>query len=151
MKMTKSQFKSLMKECLSELINEGAFDRKLEQIAESKMRSGHVPQGSNSLNEQGFSGAPSGANHRLLEAVRMVAGSQPNERRSMFQEILMDTAMTTLQRQLSGEMGGGGTGLMENVPVSPSQRAADENELAALAGGNPQRWALAAFGGKKKP
>lgn len=151
MKMTKLQFKVLMKECLTELINEGAFDRKLEQIAESKMRSGYLPQGSNSLNEQGFSGASTGANPRLLEAVRMVAGSQPNERRNMFQEILMDTAMTTLQNQLSGEVGGGGAGLMENVPVSAAARAADEQELTALAGGNPQRWALAAFGGKKKP
>lgn len=140
-----------MKECLTELINEGAFDRKLEQIAESKIGSGHLPQGSNSLNEYGNSASMPGVNDRIKEAVRIVTGAQPGERKSIFQEILMDTAMTTLQKQLSGEMGGGGAGLMENIPVSAAARAADDRELAALAGGNPQRWAMAAFGGKKKP
>lgn len=148
--MTKSQFKVLMKECLTELINEGAFDRKLEQIAEGKMRGGYIPQAPNSLNEQANS-LPAGTNPKIMEAVNIVTMGQQGSRKSMFQEILMDTAMNTLQKQLSGEMSGGGAGLMENMPVSQMQKAADEQQIAALAGGNPSRWALAAFGGKKKP
>lgn len=150
MRMTKSQFKVLMKECLTELINEGAFDRKLEQIAEGKMRGGYIPQAPNSLNEQANS-LPAGTNPKIMEAVNIVTMGQQGSRKSMFQEILMDTAMNTLQKQLSGEMSGGGAGLMENMPVSQMQKAADEQQIAALAGGNPSRWALAAFGGKKKP
>lgn len=150
MKMTKSQFKLLMKECLSELINEGAFDKKIEQITEGKIRGGHLPQAPKSLNEQGNS-FPPGVNARIMEAVNIVTAGQQGGRKSMFQEILMDTAMTTLQQQLPAEMNGSGAGLMENSPVSTAQSVAEQNQLAALAGGDTSRWALAAFGGKKKP
>lgn len=146
MKMTKSQFKLLMKECLTELINEGAFDKKLEQIAESKMRGGHLPLGAKSLNEQGK--VPAGVNPKILEAVNIATAGQQGGRKSMFQEILMDTAMTTLQQQLEGV---GASGLQDNSPVNPAIQAADEAQLHAISGGNPSRWAAAAFGGKKKP
>lgn len=150
MKMTKTQFKLLMKECLTELINEGAFDRKLEQIAEAKMHTGNLPQSSNPLNEQ-IKGAPPGINPRILEAVNMVASGQTGARKNMYAELLLDTAMTTLQKQGASEMGGGHGGLMETIYTSPSEKIADDNQLNALANGNPGRWAAAAFGGKKKP
>jgi molybdopterin-biosynthesis enzyme MoeA-like protein len=145
MKMTKSQFKLMMKECLTELINEGAFDKKLEQIAEGKMKGGHLPLSSNSLNEQG--NLPAGMNPKILEAVNIVTSGQPNGRKSMFQEILMDTAMTTLQKQLEGA---GSAGLQDTSPISAAAAAQDEAQLFAISGGNPSRWATAAFAGKKK-
>lgn len=147
MKMTKSQFKTLMKECLSELINEGAFDKKLEQIAESKMTpGGSTPRysGYGSINEE--TRQSGGINPRILDAINEVTRGKQGAQKNMFRDIMMDTAMTSLQSQLEGA-----AGLQENVPATRAEIATQEAELSALAGGNPSRWAMAAFGGKQKP
>lgn len=157
MKMTKSEFKLLMKECLTELINEGAFDKKIEQITEGKVSqagkgmlfgNGH---GSAPQSNQGVS--PGGLNPKLLEAVRNVTSAQPSGRKGLFEEIMMDTALNTLQKQIGagdGAFGGGGAGLYNDMPPDPVTQAQDQAELNALSGGNTSRWAVAAFGGRKK-
>lgn len=147
MKMTKSQFKVLMKECLTELINEGAFDKKLGQIAEAKMTHGSLGNKQpGSLNEINANAKFDDINPRILEAVNSITRNKQGQQKTMFQEILMDTALTSLQKQLDGA-----TGLQENSPMSKTEIAAQEAELNVLAGGNPGRWAIAAFSGKQKP
>lgn len=158
-KMSKQQFKTLMKECLTELINEGAFDRKLSQIAESKMS--NVANGSPVFNKSILYGnqnqpAPQPSpqvhpsiNPKLLEAVRNVTSATPSGRKTMFEEIMLDTAMTTLQNQIAnGDAYGSAAGLYNDSPISQEVKAHDEAQLNALAGGDASRWAAAAFGNK---
>ena len=151
MKMSKQQFKTLMKECLSELINEGAFDKKLQQISESKSIQSPQSTMPTGYNQPNTSTVPS-INPMILETVRNVTsggGSMTDpKRRSMFESILIDTAMTTLQNQIANGDGQGASGLYNNIPVSKETVAQDDAQLAAMAGGNPSRWAAAAFGGR---
>lgn len=159
MKMSKAQFKTLMKECLTELINEGAFDKKLERIAESKIK---MPASTSSQGGLLFGnqspGLPRlvseeqpGINPRLLEAVKNVTSAQPAGRKGLFEEIMMDTALTTLQKQIgSGDAFGAAGALYNDVPISQEVIAHDEAQLKAMAGGDPSRWAMAAFGNKKR-
>lgn len=159
MKMSRSQFKTLMKECLSELINEGAFDKKLEKIAESKFskpaqiveaKSPSLLYGYGQQNSTPSENMPN-VNPKLLEAVKNVTSAQPKERKGLFEEIMLDTAMTTLQRQLSnGDAFGNAGALYNEAPVSGEIAALDEAQLKAMSGGNVSRWALAAFGGNKR-
>ena len=160
MKMSKIQFKTLMKECLTELINEGAFDKKLEKIAESKMPSHGTgilygnQAASPSRGGQATYSPPqeqAGVNPRLLEAVKNVISKQPPGRKSLFEEILMDTALTTLQKQIGSGDGFGAAGaLFNDAPVSQEIIAHDQAQLQAMSGGDPSRWAMAAFGNKKR-
>lgn len=155
MKMTKSQFKSLMKECLTELINEGAFDAKFQSLAEGQnagsMKSMLYGNQNPSYRPQQTTPQPQGGvNPKILDAVRNVTSATPSGRKGLFEEILLDTALTTLQNQMSQGDGGFGGGLYNNSPASAEEQAVDSAQLAALAGGNPSRWAVAAFGGKKR-
>jgi hypothetical protein len=156
MKMTKSQFKSLLRECLSELINEGAFDKKLEKLTEGKLQAAGAKPGmiyGNSSSPQIPQTTTSSdvINPRLLEAVRNVTSQTAPGKKSMFEEIMMDTAMNTLQNQIAnGDGFGSNAGLGQDMPVRPEVAAQDDAVLAAMSGGNPTRWATAAFGTKKR-
>lgn len=159
-KLSKSQFKSLMKECLLELINEGLFDKKLEQIAEAKAQknkevlfgNGKGTSKPTSTTSGQTEQTPEGINPRLIEMVKSVTAAQPSSRKSMFEEIMLDTALTTLQDQISrgGDGFGAAAGLLNNGPVPEAVQQHDEAQLQAMAGGNIGRWALAAFGNNKK-
>lgn len=156
MKMSKQQFKTLMKECLSELINEGAFDKKLEQISEAKKPVGSYPQATMPTGH--YQPAPANTtnqstpvvNPMILERVRNITSgySMDPARKSMFESVLIDTAMTTLQNRIANGDGQGCEGLYNPIHVSKETVAHDDAQLASLAGGNPSRWAAAAFGGR---
>ena len=135
--MTKSQLKVLMKECLSELIEEGAFDKRLSQLTESKFSS----MGSSTASSATNSG---GVNPKIIEAVNTLTMGRKNQK-GLFQELLMETALTSLQTQLETA-----SGLLENSVQVDSPNSIKEQQLVNLAGGNPMRWAKAAFGGKQK-
>jgi hypothetical protein len=160
MKLTKTEFKTLMKECLSELINEGAFDKKLEKIAESKIQVGVLAASNKKIMSEIKGGLAASSeessqlqeiNPRLFDAVKAVNAFQPSDRKKLFEEIMLDTAMTTLQKQMAnGDGFGNASGLYQNMPVAPETIANDAAQLEALSGGNVSRWALAAFGGNKK-
>lgn len=154
MKMTKSEFKSLMKECLSELIEDGVFDKRIQQITESRSASpSHMLFGNDKSPKQvQNTSTVAGINPKILETVKNVTSAQPPGRKNMFEEIMLDTALTTLQRQLGGGDGSftGSAGLFNDGPVDSASMAQDQAELSALSGGNPSRWATAAFGHKKK-
>ncbi len=138
MKMTKSQLKVLMKECLSELIEEGAFDKRLSQLTESKFSSmGSSTTGTSATNS-------GGVNPKIIEAVNTLTMGRKNQK-GLFQELLMETALTSLQTQLETA-----SGLLENSVQVDSPNSIKEQQLVNLAGGNPMRWAKAAFGGKQK-
>lgn len=158
MKMTKSQFKTLMKECLAELINEGMFDKHLTKIVEGKQGGYKTNAGTGTGMLYGNGNPPSTSstgnseiNPRLLQAVSNVVSQTPSGRKSMFEAIMMDTALNTLQNQIANGDGFGAAGtLSQETPMSPEVAAHDEAQLHAMSGGNMSRWATAAFGSKKR-
>lgn len=146
MKLKRDEFKAMLKECILELVQEG----KIFQGGVAQARSpGSVP--TNKLNEVTELGDTDGItpNTRLNEAVRMttqlVSKGDP-KKAAMYQNIIADTARTTLQKQLANQMTGGGA-LMEGA-VLPEERALDQAQLGMFAAN--QRWAQLAFGGKTK-
>jgi len=154
MKMSKLQFKSMLKECLSELINEGAFDNKIEQITEGKMRkTGMLSTASIYGNSHvNASASDNSIPPHLLQAVRNLSeGSTAlgGVSKGMFAELLLDTATHTLQKQIREDRGTSANMLMEGTGVSEEESAADTNQLEMLAGGDISRWAKSAF--NKKP
>jgi len=159
MKLTRSQFKGLMKECLTELINEGMFDKHLEKLTEGRQAKPSAPvnmlYGNGNARPTPPSGLEQGAsgeiNPRLMQAVQNVVSQTPSGKKSMFEQIMMDTAINTLQKQIAGGDGfGSASGLSQEMPIAPEVAAHDNAQLQALAGGNVSRWATAAFGGKKR-
>lgn len=162
MKMSKLQFKSMLKECLSELINEGAFDSKIEKITEGKLTSFGV--GRNLSNKPSPSSSSFGnlqeqpVNNNLTQTVQgIVQGiSVPGMSREMLAEIFMDTATGTLQKQLRKDKGlqeargmGSTEGLLVGEEISPEEEQEDDNQLALLSGGGVSRWAKNAMIRKK--
>lgn len=86
-------------------------------------------------------------NNRLNDAVRvtthLVAGGDPAKAK-MFENLIADTAKTTLQKQLSAQLGGAaGEGA-----VLPEEKEFDNQQLGMFAA--KERWADLAFGNKGK-
>lgn len=142
MKFTKSQFKELMKECLSELIQEGAFDNKLEKIAESKM-SMLKEDMSIKPNERGLRGGDILKNPGINTAIDVLSSNSNWANKGLFKEILKDAAQTSLPLQLREE------GLASFT--TPKEEEQAKVQINALSNGDPGRWARAAFSRKKRP
>jgi hypothetical protein len=171
MKLKKDQFKVILKECILELIDEGAFDKVLAEslhasprVAANGLMTSHpqVPQNPYQQNRQPQSRPDYSYNHvgqgspnqRLQEiskiTAQMASGGDPRQA-SMLANIFEDTARTTLQEQLG--QGGGGGNMYVGEQSSPEQDAADRAQLEALSNGmGASRWAAVAFAnlGKKK-
>lgn len=143
MKFTKSQFKELMKECLSELIREGAFDGKIEKIAEAKIS---VLKEEVSLrpNEKGPNNSGDfSKNPGISTAIEVLSANSNWANKDLFKEILSDTARTSLPLQLREE------GLINFTTKTEEEQA--KAQINALSSGDPGRWARAAFSRKKRP
>lgn len=160
MKMSKLQFKSMLKECLSELINEGAFDSKIEKITEGKLTSFGVGRNSTKPSSSSSFGnlQEQPVNNNLTQTVQgIVQGiSVPGMSKEMLAEIFMDTATGTLQKQLRKDKGlqeargmGSTEGLLVGEEISPEEEQEDDNQLALLSGGGVSRWAKNAMIRKK--
>lgn len=142
MKIGKEQLKSLLKECILELVQEGKLNSiapvsakksssKLNEVAESVQQTEVTP------------------NTRLNEAVKLttqLVSKGDSKKAALFEKIIQDTAQTTLQKQLASQMTGGGA-LMEGA-VLPEERELDTAQLGMFAAN--KRWAQLAFGGKTK-
>lgn len=158
MKLKKDQFKKILKECILELIGEGAFDkvineslRTMPRTHQSSMMSEQI-NGSNQPYEHVGHMTP---NQRLKEVARLAAGAAAGnnpKQAAMLNAIFEDTAMTTLQKQM-GALNTGDGSLFIGEQVDPSVEAADRAELEALSGVHgTNHWAALAFGnaGRKK-
>jgi len=148
MKLKRDEFKTILKECILELVQEG----KIFQGAAIPTMSPCVGEQHVKMpNHQGQAGRLGMTpNTRLNEAVRvatqLVSKGDPSKA-SLFEGIIADTARTTLQKQLSAQIAGGGGEVMEGV-VLPEERAFDQAQLGAFAA--KDRWAALAFGRKDK-
>lgn len=149
MKLKRDEFKAMLKECILELVQEGRIFQGGNPHPSSVRSPGAVP--GTKLNEVTELGEDDGVtpNTRLNEAVRMtthlVTKGDP-KKAALYQNIIADTARTTLQKQLANQMTGNGT-LMEGA-VLPEEREIDQAQLGMFAAN--QRWAQLAFGGKTK-
>lgn len=128
MKVSKTQLKSLIKECLVELLAEGLGNNLVE--AARPPRSPRVSQQPKPVGQP----RPSAA---LRQAVRESSGGDP-----ILQEVLADTAMTTLPSMLSSDEPVSGMHMhqgVEQVNGTPESIFGEENA------GEDGRWANLAF------
>ncbi|TXH11466.1 MAG: hypothetical protein E6R04_02450 [Spirochaetes bacterium] len=137
MKLNRSELKSIIKECLLELAQEGKLSFASNELNEIK----------NPVGAQTSSGGIT--NSRLQSAIeattRAVSGGNAGKK-AMFESIIADTARTTLQKQLAAAHTGAGT--LVEAAVSPEERHFDQTQLGQFEA--KDRWALLAFAGKPK-
>ncbi len=132
MKFTKSEFKSMMKECLAELIKEGSFDNHLEKIVESRVKKIIPPSGTTA----------SGLNP-LSEVVdkkafaKQIVKDMVMPKNNAIAAAMMEVAETMPERILR-ESGHG----------TKEQSVVEEKQLDILSGGNVSKWASLAFNKK---
>lgn len=160
MKLNRNQFKKILKECIQELITEGAFSTIKENLQENPTRSaandfvGHINHQDDNVLDTSFSSVGQmNPSQRLKELAKLTAvhtAKGDSKQATMMENIFMDTAMTTLQQQLGTESsGGGGVYLGEQANSAVEQH--DKMELELLNGGRPNNyWAALAFGRHEK-
>lgn len=167
MKLNRAQFKKIIKECIKELITEGAFDNVIKENVQPAVPRvaandfvGQVTQPS----AQATQGAPATSfsqvghmtpNQRLRELSRMAAmhsSKGDQQQAAVMESIFADTAMTTLQKQMGMEMtGGSGGGLYTGEQGGHEADQIDQAEISALSGDRPpNHWAALAFGKYEK-
>ena len=139
MKMSRTDLKALIKECLVEILADGLGESLNEAVAPQQRtprrgktrtaRRAHQP------NKQQYGGLPTAA---LQAAVMESAGGN-----SVMADILADTAVTTLPQMLSN------TGAPPPLPGSAEDVMANA-EPEEVFGENVDRWANLAFGGETK-
>ena len=137
-KLTKNQLKSIVKECLVEILSEGlatSADMIVEAKKESPLRKASRPSGRpkrrSALDEVKFNNA---AEHRAASIT-----DDP-----IMRSILADTAKTTLQEQAQADRG---QGVSMQETAAPGKNIEDIPIFAEGA----QNWAALAFTEKKLP
>lgn len=167
MKLSKTEFKKILKQCIKELIVEGAFNNVIKEnvghvspeparVASNDLVSNNQQQPSNNFNPFTSSVGQSSPNERMRELVRMTAmhSANGNEKQAAIMEnILTDTAQTTYLKQRGAE-GTGAAGMGGKTYVSKEEEQYDKAQLDALngIGGNKgsNHWAALAFGKYEK-
>lgn len=109
MKIPKTEFKAIIKECLKELVAEGALDH---------MVSGMVNERAVTIQQQAVMQDP-----RVMAAAMQSAGGNPQQAHLM-QQIFADTAVNSLPQHMRNEVPGGGMGvnlsMINEQPLAPS-------------------------------
>lgn len=111
MKIQKNEFKAIIKECLKELINEGALNPILSGLL-SEQSSGDVFKDQQQIP----------VNNQLIKAVAMqTAGGNPKQAEIM-EQIFADTAVNSLPYHMRNEMPGSGANIasLSEGMVTPS-------------------------------
>ena len=122
--MTRSKLKGIVKECLVEILSEGMGDPGVTQLRE------------NTTSRRERKKASIGSENRRLEEHRRHLDSNIENTvtsltsNSVMQDILADTARTTLQEQLSHEGGSGPSGPGINIDNIFSESSQVWTELA---------------------
>lgn len=174
MKLSKTEFRSMIKECIRELVQEGAFNAVVtESIGASASGGGRMPVASPDMitpassphqpsqvqayNPYGVQQPAIVHNPMLSNAIQMatslVTRARPEEA-ALYSQILEDTSRTTLQKMIGQEnehrQGLGGLSLPEVQSEITKQDSKGLEALAAIgAGGDMQRWAKVAMGGRR--
>jgi len=171
MKLSKSEFRAMIKECIRELVQEGAFNAVITEsigggvparmpVAASDMISVPAPQNMNPyglINQQPPS--PSLVHNPVLSnaiqmATSLVTRAKP-EQAALYGQIFEDTSRTTLQKMIGQEhehrQGLGGLAIPEEQAALNKEDSKSLEALAAIGGGGDmQRWAKVAMGGRTR-
>lgn len=162
MKLSKIQLKKILKEVVRELVDEGAFDRTIQECVGPRTNGRRRPAANDFASSFGGgvpavegeepafnSRAQMSQNTRLQTLSRVAAAEAAGgdaEQAKMMEAIFADTAQTTLQSQLGYESHGG-AGIYTGEQANPEQEAKEMAALDALSGGKgAQHWAALAFG-----
>lgn len=145
MKLKRDEFKSMLKECILELVQEG-------KLFQGALPSASGQQVSGQMGEQASEGTP---NQQFLNEVNNTAAQMARgiakgdaKKNSMYQSIIADTARTTLQAQRAAEFGLNGDAMMTESMMTPEDKAFDNAQLGVFQA--KSRWAQLAFGNKAK-
>lgn len=164
MKLNKIQFKKILKQCIRELITEGAFNNVIKENVGSANLVSTVKKrptandfvSSNKLEEAAGPDTSVGnfsPNERLKSLTHTAAAltSKHNpEMSSIMENIFADTAQTTLQKQLGAEgPRGAGEAFLVDEKFTKEEIKQDMEVLDGLTGGRGVgHWASVAFGKK---
>jgi len=143
MKLSKGEFKLMIKECIRELIGEGAFNQVLtESFAGNK----EITQHSQKPTESSFNPH---LNNLVQQTARMVTSAKPQQA-NLYASLLEDTAKNTLQKMLlsEGQSGGVARNLISE-DAAPIQKSELKDLEALSVGGDMKRWAAIAMRGTK--
>lgn len=141
MKIQKTEFKAIIKECLKELINEGALNQILAGVLSEQTT---VPT------QQTMA-----VNPLVKAAAYQTAGGNPQQA-ALMEQIFADTAVNSLPNHMRNEMPGAGANLASlqegMIPSPPSGYLPQRNPLPPKQAVQPQqqatpasRWANLAF------
>jgi len=153
MKLDRTQFKKVLKECMRELIDEGAFSNVMKESNFRQEASNERPAANDFVaSSQVGNSSP---NDRLKEISRAAAAQISKgdpKSRAMMESIFEDTARTTWQRQMEAERGG--TGQDEVYVGDETSAEVNAQEMAMLdvlsGGRGAQHWAAVALGKTNK-
>ena len=156
MKLTKGEFRLMIKECIRELITEGAFNQILTESisgnvlpnmvgvqnqSQTQTNTGYQSQQQNVVNPH--------LQNLIQNTAKMVTAAKPQQA-GLYAALLEDTAKTTLQKMMLNDtqMRGSANMIVEdNQPIT----ANEIKDLQALSGGGDmKRWAAIAMGGQKR-
>ena len=138
-KLTKNQLKSIVKECLVEILSEGlasSNDIMVEASSKKPTRTNRVTPAKAKRN-------PALDEVKFNDAAQARAASITND--PIMQSILADTAKSTLQEQVRADRGQGAVSMQETA--APGKNIEDIPIFAEGA----QNWAALAFTDKKQP
>jgi hypothetical protein len=150
--MTRDELKGLIRECLIEIITEGAgqMPAPRERVRESARAAQHQTQdvprrktiGGMSLDRPAAPRAtqalPPQPQRRVQETASRVASKITND--PVLSSIFADTAATTLQEQINAERAGPGV-------ADPFVAVTSQREVSEMFGDAAQNWAALAFSG----
>lgn len=170
MKLTKTEFKGMIKDCIRELLKEGAFTDVIRESIEQDAPSSRPAAKDLVSNVQARSAAAKMAGYdtysddadyghmqinqniaRLVEATSTQMGKGDNQMASAYAAILADTAMNTLPQQMAQDSSRSGYGALAAAGAQGHQEKVAPEELQAIApSGDVSHWAKLAFGNYNK-
>lgn len=143
MKLTKGEFKLMIKECIRELVGEGAFN---QVLTESFPNSRDGSEQSHRRTEQSINPHLS---NLVQQAAKMVTSARPQQA-DLYASLMEDTAKNTLQKMIMSE--GHSSGIPKHL-ISEDNTPIQKSELKTLealsVGGDMKRWAAIAMKGTK--
>lgn len=143
-KMSRNQLKSLIKECLVEVLVEGLNPGSASSVNLSESRSSSKRKASTGKRRPALDNIV--INNRIQESVAM-ATSDP-----ILSDILADTAATTLQEQIGGDRRESRAGHMQQIAANGdgAARAVSGADPSDLFGEAANNWAALAFSDSEK-
>ena len=154
-KLTKKVIKSIVKECLVEILSEGMGNTELNESS-SYMRE-RKPREKSASNRDDYTrrmgldkiefGKQESKNPNFEKNVRESASSMTSD--PVLSSILADTAMTTLQEQLGAESSGpGGVSIPSSRSGDTAERIVASSNPEEIFGESASKWAQLAFADK---